>query len=179
MFTVADYAAQALVSKLIFEHHPSYTLVGEEDSKDLHSPDQSSLRAKITELANWAVSEHRSAAATDDEPWSAQQQQQSEDSWLASIDKGDATQTSKGRVWALDPIDGTKGFLRKGQYAVCLALLEEGKPVLGVIGCPNLPVDYKQNAESSERGVLFVAVKGQGAFQVSSLHHFHPYDTIL
>ena len=47
------------------------------------------------------------------------------------------------RVWCLDPIDGTKGFLRGrvggGQYCVALALLEDGVPVLGVLGCPNLP----------------------------------------
>lgn len=67
-------------------------------------------------------------------------------------------------VWALDPIDGTKGFLRGGQYAVCLALLEDGVPVLGVMGTPNLPLDYKN--PSSEKGVLFVTAKGAGAFQV-------------
>ena len=66
-------------------------------------------------------------------------------------------------VWALDPIDGTKGFLRGGQYAVCLALLEDGKPVLGVMGTPNLPLDYKN---PGEKGVLFVTSKGKGAFQV-------------
>lgn len=69
-------------------------------------------------------------------------------------------------VWALDPIDGTKGFLRGGQYAVCLALLEDGKPVLGVMGTPNLPLDYKN---PGEKGVLFVTSKGKGAFQVSRL----------
>ena len=42
---------------------------------------------------------------------------------------------------ALDPIDGTKGFLRNDQYAVALALIEDGKPVLGVLGCPNIPHD--------------------------------------
>jgi 3'(2'), 5'-bisphosphate nucleotidase len=68
-------------------------------------------------------------------------------------------------VWALDPIDGTKGFLRGGQYAVCLALLEDGEPVLGVMGTPNLPLDY--NNTSSSKGVLFVTTKGAGAFQVS------------
>lgn len=70
-------------------------------------------------------------------------------------------------MWALDPIDGTKGFLRGGQYAVCLALLEDGEPVLGVMGTPNLPLDYKNS--SSEKGVLFVTTKGAGAFQVSLL----------
>lgn len=32
------------------------------------------------------------------------------------------------------------------------------------MGCPNLPVDFK-NPEG-EKGVIFVAVKGEGAFQV-------------
>lgn len=64
----------------------------------------------------------------------------------------------------MDPIDGTMGFLRGGQYAVCLGLLQDGEVVLGVMGCPNLPVDY-HNPEG-EKGVIFVAVKGQGAFQV-------------
>ena len=64
----------------------------------------------------------------------------------------------------MDPIDGTKGFLRGGQYAVCLGLLLDGKVVVGVMGCPNLPVDH--NAPEGEKGVIFVAVKGQGAFQV-------------
>ncbi|MEM9746646.1 MAG: inositol monophosphatase family protein, partial [Actinomycetota bacterium] len=43
------------------------------------------------------------------------------------------------RYWTLDPIDGTKGFLRGDQFAVALALIEEGEVVLGALGCPNLP----------------------------------------
>lgn len=65
-------------------------------------------------------------------------------------------------MWALDPIDGTKGFLRGGQYAVCLGLIKDSQVVLGVISCPNLPVDSTQ--ESGDRGVLFTAVKAEGAF---------------
>jgi 3'(2'), 5'-bisphosphate nucleotidase len=67
--------------------------------------------------------------------------------------------------WALDPIDGTKGFLRGGQYAVCLALIVNGEVQLGVMGCPNLPVDAKQ--PNGPKGSLFIAVKGEGAFQRS------------
>ena len=67
-------------------------------------------------------------------------------------------------MWALDPIDGTKGFLRGEQFAVCLALIVGGNVQLGVMGCPNLPVN--NNAPEGERGCLFVAEKGQGAFQV-------------
>ena len=86
-------------------------------------------------------------------------------------------------MWTLDPIDGTKGFLRGGQYAVCLALLVDARVELGVIGCPNLPwipsllPSSYQNASTStnenttsgnpgDKGVLFVAVRGQGAHQL-------------
>jgi len=72
-------------------------------------------------------------------------------------------------MWALDPIDGTKGFLRGEQFAVCLALIVDGQVQVGVMGCPNLPVDAKDT--DGEKGCLFIAVKGQGAFQVQSLHH--------
>ena len=67
-------------------------------------------------------------------------------------------------MWTIDPIDGTKGFLRGGQYAVCLSLIVDAQVRLGVIGCPNLPAD-PANPES-KRGCIFVAVKGCGAEQV-------------
>lgn len=64
----------------------------------------------------------------------------------------------------MDPIDGTKGFLRGGQYAVCLALIVDGIVQVGVVGCPNLPIDHKK--PEGEKGSLFIAIRGQGAFQV-------------
>jgi 3'(2'), 5'-bisphosphate nucleotidase len=45
--------------------------------------------------------------------------------------------------------------------------LVEGLVVVGVMGCPNLPVDITK--PDGEKGVLFIAVKGQGAFQVRSI----------
>ena len=53
------------------------------------------------------------------------------------IDYGDF-RGHKERYWTLDPVDGTKGFLRGQQYAICLALLVDGEVVVGVEGCPNL-----------------------------------------
>ena len=67
-------------------------------------------------------------------------------------------------IWALDPIDGTKGFLRGGQYAVCLGLMVDGDVVVGAMACPNLPVD-PANPEGP-RGVVFSAVKGAGGVVV-------------
>jgi 3'-phosphoadenosine 5'-phosphosulfate (PAPS) 3'-phosphatase len=102
-------------------------------------------------------------------------------------------------MWTLDPIDGTKGFLRGGQYAVCLALLIDARVELGVIGCPNLPSipsaspsSYQSTSTSTNdntsgsstatshadgssansggtTGVLFVALRGHGAYQLPLL----------
>jgi 3'(2'), 5'-bisphosphate nucleotidase len=68
-------------------------------------------------------------------------------------------------LWTLDPIDGTSGFLRGGQYAVCLALVEDGDVKVGVLSCPNLPLSFGD--ESSERGVLLYGIKGDKAYQTS------------
>jgi 3'(2'), 5'-bisphosphate nucleotidase len=68
------------------------------------------------------------------------------------------------RFWTLDPIDGTKGFLRADQYAIALALVERGVVKLGILACPNLYVDIHQPLGG--RGCLFVALKGRGSIQM-------------
>jgi 3'(2'), 5'-bisphosphate nucleotidase len=78
------------------------------------------------------------------------------------IDLG--TKEIASRYWCLDPIDGTKGFLRGDQYAVALALVVNGQVVLGVMACPNLPNDLSR--PEGNRGTILKAMKGEGAFQV-------------
>lgn len=96
--TVADYAAQALVSTLLFAHFPQYGLVGEEDSSDLRSEGQKTLRDKVVELANHAL-QHKSASNEDDADWNViGSPTRSADDWLAAIDKGNASETAKGRA---------------------------------------------------------------------------------
>ena len=47
------------------------------------------------------------------------------------------------RYWLVDPLDGTKEFIkRNGEFTVNIALIEEGKPVLGVVYAPVLKVMY-------------------------------------
>jgi 3'(2'), 5'-bisphosphate nucleotidase len=47
------------------------------------------------------------------------------------------------RFWAVDPLDGTKEFIaRNGEFAVLIALVEDGIPVLGVVHGPALGVTY-------------------------------------
>jgi 3'(2'), 5'-bisphosphate nucleotidase len=47
------------------------------------------------------------------------------------------------RFWLVDPLDGTKEFVkRNGEFTVNIALIENGKPVLGVVYAPVLDVCY-------------------------------------
>lgn len=66
-----------------------------------------------------------------------------------------------GAFWALDPLDGTKGYLRGGQFAVALALIIGGTPALGVLAAPRLGLQ----GTAPGAGVLFAAMHGEGAWQ--------------
>ncbi len=58
---------------------------------------------------------------------------------------------NSNRVWIIDPLDGTKGFINKeGDFAVQIALIENGIPVLGIVFQP-------------VNQLLYSAVKGKGA----------------
>lgn len=83
------------------------------------------------------------------------------DSVLTALDLGSYQGGAQGRSWTIDPIDGTLGFLRKEQYAVCLALIVDGQVELGVLACPNLGTT---SVEDPHKGALFLAVKGQGGW---------------
>jgi 3'(2'), 5'-bisphosphate nucleotidase len=78
------------------------------------------------------------------------------------IDRGRAS--SARRFWTLDPIDGTKGFLRGDQYAIALALLVEGQVQVGVLGCPNLELV----PGSADHGSLIPKIGGRGALVIAA-----------
>ncbi|MGF1453725.1 MAG: 3'(2'),5'-bisphosphate nucleotidase [Opitutales bacterium] len=138
--TVADYGAQALVLQALHQAFPGDPAVGEEDAGDLRTEAQTELRSKIIRAVQNIHAELDEATI------------------LAEIDRGGHPGGASGRFWTLDPIDGTKGFLRNDQYAVALALIVDGKPVLGVLGCPALPLQ----SGLTENGCFFGAVAGQG-----------------
>jgi 3'(2'), 5'-bisphosphate nucleotidase len=141
--TVADFASQAIVCALLARAFPSDPVVGEEDAHELREDGQAGLRAAVTAR----VGSELGRPAPEDEV-------------LAWIDRG-GSQARETRYWTLDPIDGTKGFLRNEQYAVALALIEHGEVVLGVLACPSLP------ASGGGTGALFTAVRGCGAQEFS------------
>lgn len=82
---------------------------------------------------------------------------------LSAIDAGSDAGGASGRLWTIDPIDGTLGFLRKEQYAVCLALIVDGKVELGLLACPNLGTN---SVDDENKGILFLARKGEGSWSV-------------
>jgi 3'(2'), 5'-bisphosphate nucleotidase len=142
--TIADYGSQAIVCKLIREKFPHDTIVAEEDSKELRKSERSKILAQVTDYINPFIPVSSSEEVC---------------SW---IDFG--SNSVSDRFWALDPIDGTKGFLRGDQYAIALALIEKGKVTLGVLACPNLYTDIHH--PFGEKGCLFLALRGKGSFQM-------------
>lgn len=139
--TVADYASQALICRSLRQAFPNDPVIGEEGAAELRQPSGHSFLERVVRECSEAGQPATSSEICD---------------W---IDHGGASEYSP-RFWTLDPIDGTKGFLRKEQYAISLALIVNGKIEVGVLGCPNLPFD----SASSDVGVLAWAVKGQGAW---------------
>ncbi len=139
--TVADYASQALVLKTLSDAFPDHEFLAEEDSAHLRGQRDDSVGRRVQELVNDALGADASF-----------------DAICGWIDR-------KGKAgarfhWAIDPIDGTKGFLRRAQYAVALGLLERGSPAAGVLVCPNLEVDPTDLSRG--RGVIFAAARGEG-----------------
>ncbi|WP_121970125.1 3'(2'),5'-bisphosphate nucleotidase [Leptolyngbya sp. BC1307] len=134
--TVADFGAQAVVCKALLEAFPNDPVVGEEDAGELKTPEMAERLQQVTSYVQQVAPEATPEAVTQ---------------W---IDHGNGDVAA--RYWTLDPIDGTKGFLRKDQYAVALALVENGEIKVGVLACPALTIGDKT-------GILLVAVRGEGA----------------
>ena len=71
--------------------------------------------------------------------------------WLSEETRDDAARLCATRVWVVDPIDGTRDYLRRRPgWCVSVALVEGGRPMLGVLDAP-------------ARGEIWRAVAGEGA----------------
>ncbi len=140
--TVADFAAQALIGSRISEFFPDDVLVAEESSLTLKESENRGALEYIVSYVSRFVSRATVESVCD---------------W---IDLGAADPVK--RFWVLDPIDGTKGFLRGDQYAVALALVENDQVQIGVLGCPNLINARRPDFEGS--GSLVIAVRDQGTW---------------
>ncbi|KAL7472807.1 hypothetical protein ACHAXS_013205 [Conticribra weissflogii] len=146
--TIGDFASQAMALQILKTYFPQDVYLAEEGSEALRS--EEGLLDLVWEAVHavcdgsWVYGRHHRPRG-EETVW------EGKEGLLEAIDFGrgitdestSGTTTSRKRVWALDPIDGTKGFLRGrlsgGQYCVALALIEDGVPIVSVLGCPNLP----------------------------------------
>ena len=106
--TIADFGAQALISDRLKAVFPDISLVAEENLRLLYQKENEHLKEALTAHVR-RFSPHLSQSQI-----------------LEAINVGSGEIGTTGRFWTLDPIDGTKGFLRGDQYAVALALVDGG-----------------------------------------------------
>ena len=141
--TVADFAVQAIVG-LRLRDCPVVDMVGEEDASRLRTDDfllQEVLAAVHSVLPDVDA-----------------------DDVMDAIDSGNHEGGSSGRFWTLDPIDGTKGFLRGGQFALALALINDGVVEMGVLGLSHWGIDLDPSgATVRPPGSICMAIRGAGA----------------
>lgn len=146
------------------------SIVAEEDVESLSRNDSIGLLNAVTETVNESLVEAQSfGIRPPSTPLSTSQV-------LDCISRCNSSGGPKGRFWVLDPVDGTLGFVRGDQYAIALALIEDGEPVLGVLGCPNYPLKKEwlsyQNGYQSivsrltsgswDKGCVIYAKRGSG-----------------
>jgi 3'(2'), 5'-bisphosphate nucleotidase len=134
--TIADFGSQALICRRLAERAPADAVMGEEDAAELRD----ASHAGVADAVQTEVVVERPGASREEV--------------LAWIDRA-RSDGGRGRFWTLDPIDGTKGFLRGEQYAIALALIEGGAVVVGALACPNLQW-------RGSRGWIVVATRGGG-----------------
>lgn len=72
--------------------------------------------------------------------------------WLSEETEDDLERLNRKRLFIVDPIDGTRGFLTgEKQWCISVSIVEDGVPVAGVLECPAL-------------NEHFTASRGHGAF---------------
>lgn len=143
--TVADFSSQAIILQHLYRH--------------LQTGDTAIFLAE-------EKSDNLTPLITDQILQAVQEEIHDEETLKECIDLGQTFFDSNDpplTYWCLDPIDGTKGFIRKEQYCVALGLIEHGEPTIGLLACPNLPFDENKKEDT---GCIFVACKGQGCYQI-------------
>jgi 3'(2'), 5'-bisphosphate nucleotidase len=151
--TIADFAVQALIGAQFEQHFPNELLVGEEEISFFEGSQGEAVLRKVVDFVRRYFPKANSEIVR---------------SW---VHRGVAEPAE--RFWTLDPIDGTKGYLRGEQYAVALALVEKGEVQIGALGCPHLTPEGRPQKKGG--GAVFVAVRGEGAWGTSlqGMKRFH------
>lgn len=142
--TVADFASQAVVLHILQGSLPHVAMLGEESDDILRDPANAEILDAVVAAARRAVPALDHAR-------------------VLSLLAHERADPSRDDCWTLDPVDGTKGFLRGGQYAIALAYIEGGRPSLGAMACPRLSLGLDDPSVPAATGLVAFAVRGGGA----------------
>ncbi|OGM41864.1 putative diphosphonucleoside phosphohydrolase [Aspergillus bombycis] len=157
--TVADLAAQAILVSVLRHHFPNDVFVGEESAPVLRGDPLLARRV-------WELASTMTWVDNDDDGRALAVGPRSIEEMLGAIG-GDGARGQ--RTWILDPIDGMATFIRGHQYAVSVALVEDGEQKVGVVGCPNLAFKsisvHEEVVDRDGYGMMLLAVRGQGAYK--------------
>ncbi|XP_076889693.1 putative 3'(2'),5'-bisphosphate nucleotidase, mitochondrial [Bidens hawaiensis] len=150
--TIADFGVQALISLELGKLFPGIPLVAEEDSAFLRS----------NNLVDSVVNVVADKASCQDKPLT-------QGDVVEAIDRRGEFGPKPATYWVLDPIDGTRGFVKGSEalYVVGLALVVEGQIVLGVMGCPNWRADKPTSMgheNEPEPGIIMATHIGCGTW---------------
>lgn len=160
--TVADFAAQAVVNRTLHQHLGQQRILAEESAAYLRGDEQQPLLLGVVKAARTSWPEATGEAV------------------LSAIDSGviDPKTVRRAadlpeRYWTLDPIDGTRGFIRGHQYAICLALIERvagfSRVIVAALGCPNLSLDFDRPFEEPDpHGLTFLATSDSATVQCAA-----------
>lgn len=144
--TVADYGAQIMISHWLNMHFKDEPLLAEETIKALPEENQegfidtliSVLKPSLGNLSRSKIIEYLEL---------------------------NFSETKEKSYWVLDPLDGTKGFLRGNQYAISLGHVNRGVVDIGILVCPRLNLPFlPEKKKTSPEGRLFIAEKKKGAW---------------
>ncbi|CAK8561296.1 unnamed protein product [Lathyrus sativus] len=180
--TVADLSVQAITSWLLAKTFgvQNVSIVAEEDVEIFSKDNSTALLEAVVDTVNESLSFVAMYGLQSPETTLGTSEV------LEAIGRCSSTGGPSGRHWVLDPVDGTLGFVRGDQYAVALAFIENGKVVLGVLGCPNYPVktewlsyhyQYHETTPQSSptttdawgKGCVLYAKRGSGEAWLQSL----------
>lgn len=165
--TIADFAAQAIIISALHAVYPADAFLGEESADQLRKNE--GLAERVWQLVQQA---RRSEVQQRENAHARLVFPATKEEMLDVIDRGTNAHLT-GRVWILDPVDGTATFMTGNQYAVCLCLLVDGVQKVTAIGCPNLcvdprnPVNIKVHEELVDQagfGVVLSAIRGEGTY---------------